>query len=239
MTGPARAAYRAWASYRGAGWRTRAFLAARLAVLPRRALAAEFAQLNGRVLGVGSGHGLVARWLAELNPDVEVVGVDVDSARVAVASATEARAPRVRIVVRDVRLLGAGAGTATAAGAVETTGADPVTGPFDAAEAVDLVHHIRAADRPAVAAALARAVKPGGVLLIKDVARTPRWKHAVNRLHDRIVSGEATEALEPGELAALFAAAGFRTERVYRPAPLSPYPHVILRARRLPGPPPR
>src|SRR3954452_13466924 len=211
----ARAAFRAWRSYRGAGFRTRAFLLARLLVLPRRALSREFSSLHGRVLGVGSGHGLLARWLAELNPDVTVTGVDVDAARVAVAAASEARAPRVRIRVQDFREL------------------DEVAS-FDAASAVDVIHHVPQADHPALAAALARAVKPGGSLLIKDIAPTPRWKHVVNEIHDRIASGERTQARDPLELAALIAAAGSHIERVYRPTPLSPYPHVILRARRAP-----
>src|SRR4051794_31872760 len=100
-----RAALRAWRTYRGCGLRLRLFLLARLAVLPRRALAREFAQLHGRVLGVGSGHGLLARWLAEMNADVNVTGLDLDAGRVAVAAATQERSPRVRIRVQDVRSL--------------------------------------------------------------------------------------------------------------------------------------
>jgi 2-polyprenyl-3-methyl-5-hydroxy-6-metoxy-1,4-benzoquinol methylase len=208
------AAFRAWRSYRGAGIRTRAFLAARLAVLPLHPLAQEFGRLEGRVLGVGSGHGLLARWLAELNPGVTVDGYDVDAERVAIAQATEQRQPRVRIHRRDVLTLDQHAA-------------------FDAAVAIDLMHHIAPADRPALAQALARAVKPGGTLLIKDIAPTPRWKHAVNRLHDRLVTNERTTAADPAALAELFAEAGFAIERLERVAPLSPYPHFILRARRL------
>jgi 2-polyprenyl-3-methyl-5-hydroxy-6-metoxy-1,4-benzoquinol methylase len=107
---------------------------------------------------------------------------------------------------------------------------------YDAAAAVDLIHHIAPSDRPAVAHALADAVRPGGALVIKDIAATPRWKHAVNRLHDRIVSGERTWAMDPAAMAKLFADAGFEIERLERIAPLSPYPHFILRARRAPNP---
>jgi cyclopropane fatty-acyl-phospholipid synthase-like methyltransferase len=191
----------------------RAFLAARLLVLPLGELAGELARLDGRVLGVGSGHGLLARYAVELNPAIELTGLDVDAARVAVAQATEIRSPRVRIRLQDVRALDEAGG-------------------FDAVAAIDLMHHVPQTDHEAVARALARAVKPGGLLLVKDIARTPRWKHAVNRIHDRVVAGEATTATEPEALAALFNQAGFTTERLERVAPLSPYPHFILRARR-------
>jgi 2-polyprenyl-3-methyl-5-hydroxy-6-metoxy-1,4-benzoquinol methylase len=208
-----RAAYRAWRTYRGQPLRLRAFLAARLLVLPLKPLAEELRRLEGRVLGVGSGHGLIARFAAELNPAIEIAGIDVDAARVAVAQATEANAPRVRIRLADVRALDS-------------------NGEFDAAAAVDLMHHVPARDHAAVAEALARAVRSGGTLLIKDIAPTPRWKHQINRLHDRLVSGDATTAADPSSLAELFNAAGFDTERIDRVAPLSPYPHFILRARR-------
>lgn len=213
-----RAAFRAWRSYRDRPLRLQAFLAARLLVLPLGALAAELRQLQGRVLGVGSGHGLIARFAAEVNPAIEVIGIDVDRERVAVAQATEARSPRVHIRVQDVRRLDADA-------------------EFDAAVAVDLLHHLPAAELPAVAAALARAVEPGGCVLVKDIAPTPRWKHAINRLHDRLVTGDATTAIEPAVLAALLERAGFATERLERVAPLSPYAHFILRARRTPDSP--
>jgi SAM-dependent methyltransferase len=209
------AAARAWRSYRGAGIRTRTFLAARLVVLPLRELSGELRQLEGRVLGVGSGHGLIARFAAELNPAIVVEGIDVDAERVAIARSTEANSPRVRIRVADVLRLDADA-------------------TFDAAAAVDLMHHIPAADHRAVANALARAVKPGGRLLIKDIAPTPRWKHGINRVHDRLIGGEATTAIEPSALAELFEQAGFAIERLDRIAPRSPYPHFILRARRVP-----
>jgi cyclopropane fatty-acyl-phospholipid synthase-like methyltransferase len=207
------AAVRAWRSYRGTGLATGAFVATRLLVLPLKPLAEEFERLHGQVLGVGSGHGVVARFLAELNPDVRVTGLDVDAGRVAVARASEANAPRVRIRVQDVRTLDARA-------------------EFDAAAAVDLMHHLPHADHPALAHALANAVKPGGTLLIKDIAPTPRWKHMINRLHDRVVSGDATTASDPAASAELFERAGFAIERLERIAPLSPYPHFILRARR-------
>lgn len=210
------AALRAWRSYRGAGLGTRLFLGARLVVLPRRALLAEFPFLRGHILGAGSGHGLIARWIAELNPAVTLVGVDTSPRRVALARATQAGAPRVELRLQDVLALDAR----------ET---------FDAAVAVDLMHHVPLDQHAALAAALARALGPGAVLLVKDVARTPRWKYAFNRVHDLIVAREWIDyGREPEETAALFEAAGFTTERLERVMRLSPYPHYLLRMRRRP-----
>jgi 2-polyprenyl-3-methyl-5-hydroxy-6-metoxy-1,4-benzoquinol methylase len=214
--GPLVAAFRAWRSYRGAGARTRTFLAARLAVLPLRSLAREYAQFEGRVLGIGSGHGLLARWLAELNPNVTVDGYDADAERIAVAAASQSRSPRVRIHRADVRRLDA-------------------HGDFDAASAVDVIHHIPAEDHAALFTALARALKPGAPLLIKEISPTPAWKHRVNQAHDHLVSGQETHAREPAELAAAVEAAGFEIERLYSAAAFSPYSHFILRARRAGG----
>lgn len=209
------AAFRAWRSYRGTGARTRLFLAARLAVLPLRSLAREYSQFEGRVLGIGSGHGLLGRWLAELNPRVTVDGYDADAERIAVARQTESRSPRVRIHLADVRRLDA-------------------QGEFEAASAVDVIHHIPADDHAALLASLARALKPGAPLMIKEISPHPAWKHRVNQAHDHLVSGQATHAREPADLAAAVEAAGFRIERLYAAAAMSPYPHFILRARRLP-----
>ena len=146
-----------------------------------------------------------------------VEGSDLDATRVALAAASQARSPRVRIELRDVRMLRA-------------------THEYDAAAAVDLMHHVPREAHGEVARALSRALKAGGVVLIKDIALTPRWKHSVNGLHDRVVTGSAqTFCREPEDMAAVFEAAGFTVERCERVAPLSPYPHFILRARKAPS----
>lgn len=215
----ARAAARAWRSYRGSGLRLRAFLLARLAVLPLPGLARELRALDGRVLGVGSGHGLIERWLCELNPRVTADATDLDTERVAVARRSAASAPRVRSRVQDVRAL------------------EPAD-PYDALLVVDLLHHVPLTEQASLAEAFARALRPGGVLLVKDIARTPRLKERWNALHDRLVTGEWLDnTRDPGDWAALFDHAGFAVERSYRLGRLGPYPHFMLRLRRASGRP--
>src|SRR5207245_6473030 len=86
-------ARRAWRSYEDLPLATRLFLAGRLVVLPFGELDGELRRLHGRVLSLGVGYGLVERYLAEVNAGVEIDGVDLDEARIAVAQRTAARYP--------------------------------------------------------------------------------------------------------------------------------------------------
>jgi SAM-dependent methyltransferase len=207
-----RAALRAWASFEGVGPGARAFLLARLAVVPLAAMDADLRSLRGRVLSVGCGHGVLERYLAAVNPEVTVTGAEVDPGRVAAAARSQHRAPRVTVVGADARRLDLGR--------------------FDAAIAVDLLHHVPVGEQAEVAAGLARSLAPGGVCLVKDLDVRPRWKHGWNRLHDRVVNGQAVWCRSPADMAALFEAAGFSVERAQRvERAVSPYAQYLLRLR--------
>jgi SAM-dependent methyltransferase len=210
------AAGRTWRSFAGSGAVSRAWVAARLAVLPMGALDPELRSLRGRVLSVGCGHGALERYLAEVNPHVTVEGVELDATRVAAANRSARRAPRVHVRSGDATRL------------------EAADAPFDAALAVDVAHHLPPAAQEDLAAALAGALAAGGVCLVKDVGRLPRWKHRFNALHDRLVGGGPVWCRTPEEMAACFAGAGFALERLVRCDRGSPYPHYLLRLRRRP-----
>jgi 2-polyprenyl-3-methyl-5-hydroxy-6-metoxy-1,4-benzoquinol methylase len=214
MSADVRAAARAWRTFRGTGATTTAFLAARLAVVPLGDLDATLRSLKGSVLSLGCGHGILERYLAEINPEVEVEGVELDAARVDAAQRTADRSPRVRVRRADVTKLDG----------------DRV---HDAAMAIDVLHHVPADAQPEIAVALYRLVRPGGTLVVKDIATRPRWKHRWNALHDRIVAGpEPVHCRAPEEMAELLATAGFDVDRVDRIGRFSPYPHYLVTATR-------
>jgi 2-polyprenyl-3-methyl-5-hydroxy-6-metoxy-1,4-benzoquinol methylase len=208
------AALRAWRSFAGAGAPARAFLAARLAVVPLTALRDAVRDVDGEVLSLGAGHGVVERALAELRPDLRFEGVELDEQRVALAARTQGRAPRVRIQRADVREVADVAG-------------------YDAALAVDVLHHVPEEDHGSLLVALAAALRPGGSLIIKDIGRTPLWRWAVNRVHDRIVSGPGPiRCRNPDEWAELCELAGLEVAHAERVRHPSPYPHVLVVARK-------
>lgn len=207
------AAWRAWTSYRGAGPAVQAFLLARMAVAPLGPLGPEFGALRGNVISLGCGHGAVDRYLAEINPDVTIDGVDLDEDRVSLARGTEERQPRVRVRVADVRHLEA-------------------AGTYDAALAIDVLHHVDASMHADVVRALRDCLRPGGTLLVKEMASTPRRQYLWNRAHDRIVAKEEIHCRDPDEMARVVENAGFEIENVRRLKRLRIYPQYLVKARR-------
>ena len=204
------AALAAWRSYAGAPPGVRAFVGARLLLLPLCKIDAELCALRGRVLSLGAGYGAVERYLAELNDGVTVEGVELDAERVAVAN--ECPAPRVAMRAGDAL--------------------EPGSGPYDSALAVDLLHHVPAERHGEVLGSVAGLLRPGGTFLVKDIARTPGWQHDWNRLHDRLVAGpDPIHCREPRDLADLALASGFASARWRRVARFDPYPHYLVELR--------
>jgi 2-polyprenyl-3-methyl-5-hydroxy-6-metoxy-1,4-benzoquinol methylase len=213
-----RAAVRAWRRYRGAGLGVRTFLLGRLAVAPLGAMGPDLLRLHGRVLSVGSGFGIIDQYVAEVNPGVTVEGVDVDARRVAVARA--AATARVTARVGDVTRMPAGGG-------------------FDGALAVDVFHHVPAAEHASLVASLHANLAGGGLCLVKEMARTPRRQYLWNRLHDRIVSGPGPIwCREPDDMAGLLRGAGFVVEDVRRLGRLGLYPQYLVVAHKPEAGPP-
>ena len=140
-----RAALAAWRSYGGGPLGVRAFVGARLLLLPLSQMEPQLRALHGRVLSLGAGYGAVERYVAALNQDVMVEGVELDPERVAVAEATPA--PRVALRAGDV---------------LEVSG----DGQYDSALAVDLFHHVPAERHRDVIAAVATALRPGGLFVV-------------------------------------------------------------------------
>jgi SAM-dependent methyltransferase len=121
-------------------------------VLPSIAPLAEVLNRGGTLLEVGCGTGRLQLQLARAFPAANCVGIDIDPTGVAAArrAVEEAGlAQRIRIVEGDV------------ANAIAPASADLVL-------MVEVLHEIDAAIRPPLLAACARALKPGGWLVIVD-----------------------------------------------------------------------
>jgi len=198
--------------YRGAPLTARAHVTLRWATCPFPAVAAQLPR-TGRILEVGCGHGLLSLYLALTSADRQVVGIDVDEDKLAVARA-------------------AAAGLPVSFGVV--TGAELPAGPWAGIAIVDVLYLLAADDQRSLLRACAKLLSPGGVLAVKEMALMPRWKATWNRLQETtsvkvlgITEGEELTFLAPADMAAAMAEGGMtvRDRPIHRGYP---HPHHLL-----------
>lgn len=183
------------------------------------AAVADAVPLRGRVLDVGCGHGLLAVLLAQGSAERRVVGVDVDTAKIAEGRrAAEGLGDRVelRVVPSD-------------------WDPDPRSDPFDAVVMTDVLYLLGPDRARALLSACAGALNgTGSKLVVKEIDTTPAWKYrlavgqelAATRLA-RITRGTHVTFAPPDELVATMEAAGLVVTR-RRVDARYPHPHLLL-----------
>lgn len=171
---------------------------------------------EGRILDVGCGFGLFAAYFAQTQPRREIVGIDPDARRVAMA-----RKVAAKLGLRGNEFI---AGDARHA---------DVGGPFEAAYVLDVMHHVPAADQKALLARLGDLLVPGGVLVLKDITTDPPFGLKFTALLDRLMVGwdEPLTYRHHHEWGEMLTSLGFRVRAVRVPDVL-PYPHVVIAARK-------
>jgi 2-polyprenyl-3-methyl-5-hydroxy-6-metoxy-1,4-benzoquinol methylase len=217
----------ALALYGGLGASTRIHVLVRWASCPFPRIAEEI-PASGRVLEVGCGHGLFSSYLALQSHRRDVHGVDLDADKI----------ERARVV----------AGRAAARGGtlsfdVAPSGAVP-PGPWSAITIVDVLYLLDPAGQRRLIAECARQLAPGGVLVIKEMSSSPRWKFRWNALQEllsvrvlRITEGSEMSFLTTGELTDAMRDAGLQVT-MSRPIHRGrPHPHHLVVARAPDSPP--
>lgn len=222
LTGPRRSAV--LAAYRPERPGTRVHVWGRWTTAPFEQVEA-LVPAQGDLLDLGCGVGLVSVDLALAGPDRRVVAVDVDPSKTAVARrAVQRTGVGDRVRVEDV-----------------PPGWSPPTGAFDAVVVVDVLYLLgRAAAFELLDHAVA-ALRPGGVLVVKEMAATPRWKTAWTRFQEtvavralRVTAGATVDLVPTEDLADHLSARGLPVVVV----PMDQghlHPHAALVAGPVPG----
>ncbi len=218
---PDAAGRRALALYRDAPWQERAHVHVRWWSAPFRRLVALLPEA-GPVLEIGCGHGLFSAYAAVSGPARQVVGVDIDAAKVAVGAGAAARLPNLELTVAP-------------------DGAVP-DGPWSAVAVVDVLYLLPADAQRRLLTAAAAQVAPGGRLLVKEMGTSPAWKATWNRWQEtlsvrvlRITEGSRTFTFVPPDVMAGWLREAGLTVTATRLDARRVHPHHVLVAERTAG----
>jgi 2-polyprenyl-3-methyl-5-hydroxy-6-metoxy-1,4-benzoquinol methylase len=169
---------------------------------------------EGRILDVGCGFGLFAGYFGQTHPRRRIVGVDPNARRIDIARGVAASLGLRdhTFVVGDVR-------------------SAALTGAFDAAYVLDVMHHLPEGDQRGVLERLRGLLVPGGMLLMKDITTEPRLGLSFTKALDRLMVGfgEPLAYRHHREWGKMLTDLGFKVRMVRVPDVL-PYPHVVIAA---------
>lgn len=151
--------------YSASPWQVRLFIRIRL-MLSDLFFIERQVPMQGQILDVGCGHGLFSNLLAIASPARQVLGFDIDIAKIPIAQATIGARSNIRFIVGDAHAL--------------------PPGQYDAISIIDVLYQLEPAKQQTVLDHCAQALKPGGLLVWKTHSRKPQWKYAFTCQQERI-----------------------------------------------------
>jgi trans-aconitate methyltransferase len=154
-----------WALFREAGPVTKAYLRIKVRICP--ILRAErYVPDKGEIVDLGCGNGLFAAILKSGAPARAIIGIDLDVRKIAAARKSLGNIPHLDFRLGDIA-------------ATEYPPANVYT-------LIDVLYLLPVEDQNRILAKCAAALRPGGVLALKDMDRKPRFKYFWNLLQETI-----------------------------------------------------
>jgi SAM-dependent methyltransferase len=153
---------------------TRCFIRLRSALTPYRQIA-ELLPGPGRILDLGSGHGLLSLALSMNRDRREIIGIDHDPGRVRLAEGAAARLESVskpRFEVGDLEK-----GLATFA-----------SGSLSGVAMIDILHYFGPDGQAALLHEAARALGPGGILVVREIDSDGGVAAVWNRFYENVAT---------------------------------------------------
>lgn len=160
--------------FSGAPLSTRWFIWLRWKLTPYREIAAALPS-GGRVLDLGSGHGLLSLALSMGSDRREIIGIDHDQARVRLAERAAARQESLskpRFEVGDLEK------------ALSTFASESLSG----IAMIDILHYLSPEGQAALLHGAARVLEPGGVLAVREVDSEGGVAAVWNRFYENVAT---------------------------------------------------
>lgn len=204
------------ARYAPQGKMAEGFARGKMKADPAYAAVLDYLRPGMTLLDVGCGEGYLLALAAEAVGGLTLVGFDHDPRRLASAEAA--------LTGLDARLWSADAR------AVDVPLADAIC-------VLDVLHYQPAAEQDTILARLAHALKPGGVLLVRDGRSDGGWRSGVTALSERVAMafgrhrGDGVYFRPQAELEAALTSLGLEV-RAADCADRTPFANVLYEARR-------
>jgi SAM-dependent methyltransferase len=154
-------------AFRTAGPFTRAYLGIKFKICPLLQVEPHLPR-RGRLVDLGCGNGLFAAILTLGSAERRITGYDLDPKKIKVAQKLKAANAWSNLDFRPGDIV-----------AMDFPGAD-------AFSLIDVLYLIPFSGQNAILRKCARALPPGGLLVIKDMDTRPRWKYAWNMIQETL-----------------------------------------------------
>lgn len=155
---------------------------------------------GSKILDIGCGSGLFLGWLAAHGRIEQGIGVEPNPKALEAAEAMRQRLAELGSSVElDFRQVG--------------SERDWPDGQFDVVSSVDVMHHVSLEAREAFLERAISLVRPGGLLLYKDMAPRPRLFALWNQMHDLVMAKEWIRLQPIKTIEAWASARGLELER--------------------------
>ena len=165
---------------------------------------------SGKIIDFGCGFGLFSLYYAGQCPQRFIIGVDLDPHRIQVA-----RQAAKKLGIQNLRY--------EVADATEWQTDETFSGIY----AFDLIHHLPEECHEAMIQKWRGLLKPGGVLIIKDVSTRPAWKRMFTYILDRLmVRSSPVHYRSPEEMGDMLTKAGLRWQS-FEVKDYLPYSHIL------------
>lgn len=196
-------------AYDAPNLRVRLYNWLRLIIFPINWLVEVVGPLEGTVVCVGCGYGIIETILAIKNSQANFVASDVNAGRIVLAQSATKHVDNISFRVGDATRF-------------------RYDSPVDAACLIDLLHHLKEGNQVNLLDKIWRIVRPGGKIIIKDVDTSPRWKYYWNHLHDRLMAGLPLTYKPSSFYLDYFTHKGAMTDYSRPESFHSPYNHYLL-----------
>ena len=154
---------------------TRSFLRLRSLLTPYDHMASVF-PTRGRVLDLGSGHGLLAFALSLGSQQREIIGIDHDPERVRLAEAAALGLP-------------VGSRPSFEVGDLKEKLWSFASGSLVGIAMIDILHYFDPASQQFLVSQAMRVLAPGGILVVREIDSDNGIKAAANRFYERLARG--------------------------------------------------